>query len=91
MATRTASATSLNFVGLEEWRGHGTPDLLHTRIFIQPSLPTTAGKWIHAAAGFLPGQQPYLKAQRTIWNKRHPEIEKMRRLQGYKQFYGGYV
>ena len=90
MSTTTASATSMNFVGFEEMRGQGTPDLLHNRIFIAPSLPQTAGKWIHAAAGFIPGQQPYLKRQRTIWNKQ-PQIQKMMRSQGYKPFYGGYV
>ena len=47
MSTTTASATSMNFVGFEEMRGQGTPDLLHNRIFIAPSLPQTAGKWIH--------------------------------------------
>ena len=54
MSTSTTSATSLNYVGFEEMRGHGTPDLLHNRIYIMPKLPQTAGKWMHPAAGFLP-------------------------------------
>ena len=29
----------------------------------------TAGKWIHPVAGFVPGQQSYLKRQKTVWNK----------------------
>ena len=43
MATDTASATSMNFVGFEEMTGQGTPDLLHNRVFIMPNLPQTAG------------------------------------------------
>ena len=91
MATSTASATSMNFVGFEEMRGQGTPDLLHNRVFIMPNLPQTAGKWMHPVAGFLPGQQPYLKRQKTYWNKPHPKMEEILRLQGYRRFYGGYV
>ena len=91
MDTNTASATSLNFVGMEDMRGRGTPSLLYNQVFIMPNQRTTAGKWIHPAAGFVPGQQPYLKRQVTVWNKRHPAIEQMMRTKGYRQIYGGYV
>ena len=59
--TTTASATSLNFVG--------SMTFLFNRIYIAPEIPVTAGKWIHPSAGFLPGQQSYLKLQKTVWNK----------------------
>lgn len=89
MSTSTTSATSMNYVGFEEMRGHGTPELLHNRIYIMPKLPQTAGKWIHPVAGFLPGQQSFLKAKKTYWNKPHPTLQQLK-LHGYKRFYGGY-
>ena len=58
MATNTASATSMNFVGFEEMRGQGTPDLLHNRVFIMPNLPQTAGKWMHPVAGLALPEAP---------------------------------
>ena len=67
--TGTASVTSLNFIGFEETSKNSVDPLLFNRIYIAPELPVTAGKWIHAAAGFLPGQQSYLKRRATIWNK----------------------
>ena len=63
MATDTASATSMNFVGFEEMTGQGTPDLLHNRVFIMPNLPQTAGKWMHPVA--VPARAPYLKRQKN--------------------------
>jgi len=63
------SATSMNFVGFEEMKGQGAPELLFNQIFIEPNLPETAGSGAHAAAGFVPGQQSYLKARRAIWSK----------------------
>ena len=71
MATETgsASATSMNYVGFEEMRGQGAPELLYGQIFIEPNLPETAGRGVHAAAGFVPGQQSYIKARRAIWSK----------------------
>ena len=68
-ATNTASATSLNFVGFEDMARNNTSPLLFNRIYIAPEIPITAGKWIHPAAGFLPGQQSFLKRQKTVWNK----------------------
>ena len=67
--THTASATSLNFIGFEDMAKNNTSPLLFNQIYIAPELPVTAGKWIHPAAGFLPGQQSYLKRQKTVWNK----------------------
>ena len=69
MATTTASATSLNFVGFEDMRGTGTAEILYNRVYIMPPLPVTAGRYIHATAGFVPGQQSYLKAPGQRWNK----------------------
>ena len=69
MATTTASATSLNFVGFEDMKGNGTAEILYNRVYIMPPLPVTAGRFIHATAGFVPGQQPYLKTPGQRWNK----------------------
>lgn len=79
MATSTASATSMNFVGFEEMRGHGTPDMLHNRIYIMPT---------QVDAGFLPGQQPSQGAEDLL--EQTPPTLKQLNLQGYKRFYGGY-
>ena len=69
LGPQSASATSLNFLGFEDIRGFGTPDLLFNRIFIEPNLPETAGKGAIAATGYVPGQQSYMKARRSIWSK----------------------
>ena len=68
-ATGTNSVTSVNFIGFEEGAKNSINPLLFNRIYIAPTLPVTAGKWIHASAGFLPGQQSYLKRRSTVWNK----------------------
>ena len=49
-----ASATSMNFIGFEELKGQGAPELLFNQVFIEPNLPETAGVGNLAAAGFLP-------------------------------------
>ena len=67
--THTASATSLNFIGFEDMAKNNTSPLLFNQVYIAPEIPVTAGKWSHAAAGFVPGQQSYLKRQKTVWNK----------------------
>ena len=67
--TTTSSATSLNFVGFDELKGNGTAPILFNRVVILPPPRETAGKWIHPAAGFIPGQQPYLKPQVQIYNR----------------------
>ena len=69
MSTTTASATSMNFIGFDEMRGNGTPDILYNRVIILPTRPETAGAQIHPVAGSLPGQQPYIKRRQQIWNK----------------------
>ena len=68
-ATGTASVTSLNFIGFDDGAKNSADPLLFNQIYIAPEIPSTAGKWIHPAAGFLPGQQSYLKRRKTIWNK----------------------
>ena len=88
MATSTSSATSMNFIGFDELKGNGTAPLLFNRIVILPSLPETAGRHAHAVAGFLPGQQPFLKASRQVYNKKRDPLTEMMKMQGYKQYYG---
>ena len=80
--TQSASATSMNFIGFEEMKGQGAPELLFNQIFIEPNLPETAGSGAHAAAGFIPGQVSYLKARRAIWSK--SRIARDLELQGYR-------
>ena len=88
MATETGSAsvTSMNYVGFEELRGQGAAELMYGQIFIEPNLPETAGRGVHAAAGFVPGQQSYLKARRAIWSK-SPIARDLER-QGFRRAYG---
>ena len=91
MSTTTSSATSLNFIGFDELQGNGTAPLLYNRIVILPNRRETAGKQIHPAAGYLPGQQPYLKPKVQVWNKSE-EAASDKRLarQGFRRIYGGY-
>ena len=78
--TRTASATSLNFIGFDEMKGNGTAPILFNRVVIMPKPRETAGKWIHPAAGYLPGQQPYLKPQVQVWNKSYDPAKRLARI-----------
>ena len=91
MTTSTSSATSMNFIGFDEMSGNGTPDILFNRVVILPTRPETAGKWVHPVAGFIPGQQPYLKAKIQSWNKPLRAVEKKLAQQGFKQFEGSYL
>ena len=63
------SATSMNFVGFEELKGNGSPDLIYNQIFIEPNQPQAMSVNNIAAAGYVPGQQTYLKQRRAIWSK----------------------
>jgi hypothetical protein len=90
MSTTTASATSLNFIGFDEMHGTGTAPILFNRIVILPKRRETAGKWIHPAAGYVPGQQPYLKPKVQVWNKSYEEGNKRLARQGFKRVYNGY-
>ena len=54
MQLANASATSMNFIGFEELKGKGAPELLFNQIYIEPNLPQSTGKFNHAAAGFVP-------------------------------------
>ena len=69
MQTESASATSLNFLGFEDMRGFGTPPLLFGQIIIEPNQAETAGINQLAVAGFVPGQQSYIKTRRAVWSK----------------------
>ena len=90
MSTTTASSTSLNFIGFDEMQGNGTSPLLYNRIVILPNRPETAGKWIHPVAGYLPGQQPFLKPRVQVYNKTTEAADKRLARQGFKRVYGGY-
>ena len=90
MSTTTSSATSLNFIGFDEMHGNGTSPILFNRIVILPNRRETAGKWIHPVAGFLPGQQPYIKPKVQIWNRSLQSANKRLARQGFKQVYNGY-
>ena len=85
LGTGSASVTSMNFVGFEELKGQGAPELLYNQIFIEPNMPETSGAGNIAAAGYVPGQQSYLKARRAVWNK--SRIGRDLALQGYRRAY----
>ena len=51
------SATSLNFIGFEDVKGQGLPELIYNQVFIEPNQSYTAGVGQLAAAGFVPGTQ----------------------------------
>ena len=66
-----ASATSLNFIGFEDQKGQGLPELIFNQVFIQPNQSYTAGVGQLAAAGFVPGTQS--SAGPTTERTRGPE------------------
>jgi len=76
----------MNFVGFEELKGRGAPELLYNQIFIEPNLPETSGSGNIAAAGYIPGQQSYLKQRRAIWSK--SRIARDLQRQGFSRVYG---
>ena len=80
----SSSATSLNFIGFDEMQGNGTPNILYNRVVILPPRPETAGSQAHPVAGFLPGQQPYIKPKRQIWIKSRERVSKRLARQGFK-------
>ena len=75
LGTGSASVTSMNYVGFEELRGEGAPELIYNQ---------SSGNI--AAAGYVPGQQSYLKQRRTIWSK--SRIARDLSLQGFSRVYG---
>ena len=87
----TASATSLNFIGFDDIKGNGTPDLLFNRVVVLPTQPVTAGRQIHPVAGYVPGQQPYLKPKVQVYNKPWRTVRKRLAQQGFRQFEGRFV
>ena len=64
-----ASATSLNFIGFEDQKGQGLPELIYNQVFIQPNQSYTAGVGQLAAAGFVPGTQSYLRRRQAVWSQ----------------------
>ena len=86
LGTGSASVTSMNYVGFEEMRGQGAPELLYNQIFIEPNLPEATGTGNIAAAGYVPGQQSYLKQRKTVWSK--SRIARDLELQGFRRVYG---
>ena len=86
LGTGSASVTSMNFVGFEELKGEGAPELLYNQIFIEPNQPQATSSGNIAAAGYIPGQQSYLKQRRTIWSK--SRIGKDLHRQGFTRVYG---
>ena len=89
-ATKTASATSLNFIGFDELKGNGTAPILYNRVVILPKQRETAGRWVHPVAGYVPGQQPFLKPKVQVWNKTRQTANKHLARQGFKQVFAGY-
>ncbi len=88
--TRTSSATSLNFIGFDEMNGNGTAPILFNRVVIAPKPRETAGKWVHPVAGFVPGQQPYLKPKVQVWNKSLDRANTHLARQGFVRVNSGY-
>ena len=60
------SATSLNFIGFDDFAKNTINPLVYDRIVIQLQPPFTSGRNIHAAAGFVPGDQPHIKTNQQI-------------------------
>ena len=90
MSTTTSSATSLNFIGFDEMQGNGTAPILYNRIVILPNPRQTAGKNMHPVAGYLPGQQPYLKPKVQVYNKSSQIADKRLARQGFRRVREGY-
>ena len=86
LGTGSASVTSMNYVGFEELKGQGAPELLYNQIFIAPNLPSATSTGNIAAAGYVPGQQSYLKRRRTIWSK--SRLARDLELQGFTRVHG---
>lgn len=80
----------MNFIGFDEMQGNGTAPLLYDRIVILPQRRETAGKWVHPVAGYLPGQQPYLKPRVQVYNKSREVVDKRLARQGFRRVYAGY-
>ena len=76
----------MNFVGFEELKGQGAPELLYNQIFIEPNLAQATSAGNIAAAGYVPGQQSYMKQRRTIWDKSN--LARDLRLRGFSRVYG---
>lgn len=88
--TTTSSATSMNFIGFDEMHGNGTAPILFNRVVLLPPPRETAGKWVHPVAGYIPGQQPYLKPKVQVYNRSLRQVDKRLARQGFRKARVGY-
>ena len=86
LGTGSNSVTSMNYVGFEELKGQGKPALMYNQIFIEPNQPQAMSVGNIAAAGYVPGQQSYLKQRRAIWSK--SRVARDLELQGFHRVHG---
>ena len=86
LGTGSASVTSMNYVGFEELKGEVAPELIYNQIFIEPNMPEATSTGNIAAAGYVPGQQSFLKQRRAIWSK--SRIARDLQRQGFSRVYG---
>lgn len=80
----------MNFIGFDEMHGNGTAPLLFNRVVLLPPPRETAGKWVHPVAGYIPGQQPYLKPKVQVYNRSLRQVDKRLARQGFRKARVGY-
>ena len=61
------------------------PIFCTTESLSSPPRPETAGAQVGAVAGFLPGQQPFLKVRKQVWNKGESRASKRLAYQGFRR------
>ena len=86
LGTGSNSVTSMNYVGFEDLKGQGKPEIVYNQIFIEPNQPQAMSVGNIAAAGYVPGQQSYLKQRRAIWSK--SRVARDLELQGFHRVHG---
>ena len=79
LGTGSNSVTSMNYVGFEELKGQGKPELVYNQIFIEPNQPQAMSMGNIA-------QQSYLKQRRAIWSK--SRVARDLELQGFHRVHG---
>ena len=79
------SATSLNFIGFDQIHQNSINPLIYDRIVIQYPQSSTAGRNVHAAAGFVPGTSPYIKPNVEIRTQETSNLENRFRLLNLRQ------
>lgn len=80
----------MNFIGFDEMHGNGTAPILFNRVVLLPPPRETAGKWVHPVAGYIPGQQPYLKPKVQVYNRSLRQVDKRLARQGFRKARVGY-